>query len=282
MSPAEIAQRLGARPCGNGWITKCPAHQDTNPSLSIREGEGGRLLLHCFTGCSFQAIRNALGLPAPTGVRLRPQASARPQAVDAATRTTESARLIWSRSVPIRGTFGEKYLCARGITIELPGSLRFHPMLGHHDGIGAPAMVAAVQNREGDIVAILRTFLASDGRGKANLEPAKMALGPIAGGAVRFAKAAETLALAEGIETALSVQQATGIATWAALGTANFARIELPECVRQVIVCADHDVSGAGERAALAAAAKFMREGREVRIARPPSPDTDFNDLLRA
>jgi hypothetical protein len=38
-----------------------------------------------------------------------------------------------------------------------------------------------------------------------------------------------SLALAEGIETALIVQQATGNATCAALGAANFARIELPD-----------------------------------------------------
>jgi hypothetical protein len=40
-------------------------------------------------------------------------------------------------------------------------------------------------------------------------------------------------------------------------------------------------VSGAGEKAALAAAAKFMREGRKVRIPSPPGAGTDFNDLLR-
>lgn len=278
MRCANVLARLeSVRPCGNGWVARCPAHHDRNASLSIGDGEGGRLLFHCFAGCTYRAIVDALGVPTPTGLRPRPQAITRPQAVDSA-RKMESARLIWSRSVPIPGTLGEKYLRTRGIKIELPGSLRFHPMLGHHDGIGAPAMVAAVQNREGDIAAILRTFLASDGRGKANLKPDKKALGPIRGGAVRLAPPSETLALAEGIETALSVKQATGIPTWAALGTSNLTRVELPGITREVIIAADNDPNCAGESAAQQAAQRFLREGRRVRIVRPPR-GKDFNDM---
>jgi putative DNA primase/helicase len=104
-----------------------------------------------------------------------------------------------------------------------------------------------------------------------------MALGPIRGGAARLASAGETLALAEGIETALSVQQATGIPTWAALGTANLLRVELPAIVREIIICADAD--SAGEKAAQEAARRFLRDGRRVRIALPASAN-DFNDVL--
>jgi hypothetical protein len=46
---------------GNGWIALCPAHADKNPSLSIREGNG-RTLLHCFAGCSVEAICAARGI----------------------------------------------------------------------------------------------------------------------------------------------------------------------------------------------------------------------------
>jgi putative DNA primase/helicase len=54
----------------------------------------------------------------------------------------------------------------------------------------------------------------------------------------------------------------------------------LPPIVRTVIILADHDVSGAGERAARTAAARWLAEGRRVRIAMPPQPATDFNDVL--
>jgi len=44
------------------WLARCPAHEDRSPSLSIRELEDGRVLLHDFGGCDTQAVLDALGL----------------------------------------------------------------------------------------------------------------------------------------------------------------------------------------------------------------------------
>lgn len=44
------------------WRARCPAHSDTNPSLSVREGDDGRILLHCFSGCQPTEIVAAMGL----------------------------------------------------------------------------------------------------------------------------------------------------------------------------------------------------------------------------
>lgn len=44
------------------WLACCPAHQDHKPSLSIRETSDGRVLLHCWTGCSVEAILESVGL----------------------------------------------------------------------------------------------------------------------------------------------------------------------------------------------------------------------------
>ena len=44
------------------WIACCPAHDDKNPSLAIRQIDDGRTLIHCFAGCSATEILNALGL----------------------------------------------------------------------------------------------------------------------------------------------------------------------------------------------------------------------------
>lgn len=46
----------------NRWISRCPAHTDGSPSLSIREAEGGRVLIHCHAGCDPGAILDAVGL----------------------------------------------------------------------------------------------------------------------------------------------------------------------------------------------------------------------------
>ena len=40
----------------------CPAHADKNPSLSVSEGEGGRVLLKCFAGCPSESVVAAMGL----------------------------------------------------------------------------------------------------------------------------------------------------------------------------------------------------------------------------
>lgn len=51
------------RPNGTDkWMCQCPAHEDRSPSLSIRLGEDGRVLVHCFSGCSPNAVVGALGL----------------------------------------------------------------------------------------------------------------------------------------------------------------------------------------------------------------------------
>jgi hypothetical protein len=45
-----------------GWTAKCPAHNDKHNSLSLSEGEDGQALIHCFAGCSPDAVTTALGL----------------------------------------------------------------------------------------------------------------------------------------------------------------------------------------------------------------------------
>jgi len=58
-----LLSRLNSvRKCGSGWVAKCPAHDDRNPSLSIGESDGGVVLLKCHAGCSACEVVNALGL----------------------------------------------------------------------------------------------------------------------------------------------------------------------------------------------------------------------------
>lgn len=49
------------RRSGPGWVACCPAHEDRNPSLSIRE-KNARILVYCFAGCSAEAVCGAVGM----------------------------------------------------------------------------------------------------------------------------------------------------------------------------------------------------------------------------
>lgn len=65
MRPIDlITQKLsdyGLRSAGRGkWVCRCPAHEDRSPSLSITEGDDGRVLMHCFAGCEIDTICNRL------------------------------------------------------------------------------------------------------------------------------------------------------------------------------------------------------------------------------
>lgn len=46
----------------HSWMARCPAHEDRTASLSVREADDGRILLHCFAGCEAHDIAGAVGL----------------------------------------------------------------------------------------------------------------------------------------------------------------------------------------------------------------------------
>ena len=64
MTPAErFVQRLSKVKGRNGsWTACCPAHEDKSPSLSVRETEDGRVLVHCFGGCAVHDVLGAVGM----------------------------------------------------------------------------------------------------------------------------------------------------------------------------------------------------------------------------
>lgn len=60
MNVENLLSRLQlVRPTRGGWSARCPAHADRSPSLSIGVSDE-KILLHCFAGCSTEAICSAL------------------------------------------------------------------------------------------------------------------------------------------------------------------------------------------------------------------------------
>ena len=286
MRAESLARSLGGQRAGREWMARCPAHQDDTPSLAIGEGNGGRLLVRCHAGCPQAQVIAALrqrGLWAGKQDRDRhPNAATSWAAEDElrSARRTAMSLGIWRESEPAGGTIVERYLASRGIRIPLPSSIRFDSRLKHRSGRRWPAMVALVTNgATGDPIGIHRTYLRPDGGGKAPVLPSKMMLGPCRGGVVRLGDPCGKLLVGEGLETCLSAMQATGTPAWSALSTSGLRGLSLPSEIHEVIVLADGD--DPGEAAARHCAQRWTREGRCVRIARPPR-GLDFNDLLRA
>jgi putative DNA primase/helicase len=284
MTAAEIATVLGgAHRSGAWWSCRCPVHDDRSPSLSIRDGDHG-LILNCWAGCHWRDVLAGLrrrGLIRCERVHDRPVHTPirRGDAEDNAAHRISLARRIWEGAQDARESPVVTYFARRHITIPVPPSLRWAPALRRLDGDSGPAMVARVENVDGGLIGVHRTWLDRDAAGywfRRN----RMMLGPIGGGAVRLARMSETLLIGEGIETCLAAMQATRQPAWAALSTSGMASLALPPTVRTVIILADHDASGAGERAARTAAQRWLAEGRRVQIAMPPEPGTDFDDVL--
>jgi uncharacterized protein (DUF927 family) len=181
----------------------------------------------------------------------------------------------------------EAYLRSRGITPPEPGPecLRFAPKLRHPNEQFFPAMVAlpTYPKTGAPVGGIQRTFLAWSGSGKAQVERGeqKLSLGPCRGGVVRLADPVDgkPLLLGEGVETVLTVMEATGLPGWATLGTSGLVNLELPNNVTDVILLAEND-GGPNEKALSEIAPVLAEHGVKALIARPPPGLKDFNDLV--
>ena len=285
-SAAGIARNLGAWRQGYSWRCACPL--ECGYPLSLADGEDGRLLAHCFGGCEFtdivaSLVENGLLDDDDSAVCHDVSPSVKPGAAEELLRS-EAARWIYDHLPPAVGTVVKAYLQARGITIEVPSVLRFGNC-PHRLGGSFPAMVVPVVNVDDGQTGIHATYLRPDGSGKAdfaNKEFQRECRGVIRGGAIRLAAHDPDceLIIAEGVEATLSAMQIFGLPGWSAVYAGGLKTVELPPAVRRVVIAADNDVSGTGQRNALAAYQRWISEGRFVRIAMPPVAGDDFNDVL--
>jgi putative DNA primase/helicase len=163
--------------------------------------------------------------------------------------------------------------------------LRYHPHLAYRYEDGQrtyhPAMVAQVDNPSGRAVTLHRTYLTLDGR-KTDVPSPKKLMSPAIpgatrGGAIRLYPAGETLAVTEGIESALAVRLATGLRVWAGICAGGMARLIVPPEVHLIVICADHDSAGLG--AARALARRLLAEHRRVKMLTPNIQGADWADV---
>jgi len=229
----------GVRRAGpDSWMARCPAHPDRNPSLSVSVKDG-RVLVHCFAGCHPDAVLGAVGLtwrdlresdpwtwrpPSPSRPRPKPE----PEREDPSPEYRERWEALWEEAEPAHPLL-RRYLRARGLSLEPPPALRLAFLRGE------PVMVARVEGVKG-LLGLHLTTLEPDGRGRKEKRLAKGSRPK--GGAIRLfpLEAGKPLALAEGIETALAVREATGWPVWATIAAGFMPGVALPPEAHEVVV----------------------------------------------
>jgi putative DNA primase/helicase len=281
-----------------------PGHPDAHPSWrwdSGKErwfctcGQGDALdLVQAIEGIDFRgAIERAVGILRLDGVShdkadpedLGEMIGDQPPAQEKRKAKAPAWQRIWDgaidldapAAIPVRA-----YLEARGLKVPDTASLRCVLDLPYfrdkrHEVGRFPALVALVVSGQGEPWGVQRVYLSADGTGKASLPEgldAKKALGRLRGGAVRLdePRNSEPLVIAEGVETALAVREATGWPTWSTVSAPGIKAVRVSEGVTRVYVAADLDRSGAGEKAAHVLAARLHSAGMTVHVVTPAGP----------
>jgi len=176
-----------------------------------------------------------------------------------------------------------RYLESRGL--EMAPGLQFAEGVEYRDGdrvLGHYAAMLAPVMRGGAFLTYHVTYL-QDGHKAAVPTPRKILPGPSNRGAsVALYPPAETMGVAEGIETAIAAKMIHGMPVWAALNTSLLKSWQPPAVAKCVHIFADNDSHFAGHAAAFELAHRLVLAGLVVHVRIPGEPDTDWNDCLLA
>jgi putative DNA primase/helicase len=274
----------------------CPAHEDTTPSLKVSE-QNGRILVHCHAGCPQENVIWALkqkGLWNGNSERTKPIAKPERQNSEiAAYEKRRQAISILRAASYDSGSSPAAYLKERGID-TLPECLKLLSM-EKAEGLQKtipgfkpfPAMVAPLigETLQGVLVTYLTRAGTKNLRGKESRKSVRRIYGSAKGAYIQMGdidpdEPPKRVIVAEGIETALSAAQLIGDAPSIAVPGGNFINI-VPPPADELILAADNDKSGVGQRKAREAASLWAQNGRTVRIAVAPNPYKDWNDADR-
>ena len=186
------------------------------------------------------------------------------------------------------------YLAKRGITVLPEQDCYQHDGVEYwQDGVKSlhPAMVSVFRTPMGDVSTYHLTYLSTDGTKAEVTTPRKIlpVIKPLVGAAIRLFSVDDILAIAEGVETALSVTADTGLQCWATGSANNMKAVVIPESVKTVWIYLDSDDSFTGQAAAYELANRLkVREGKTVRVVNiidqklieDYGASYDFNDYL--
>ena len=227
---------------------------------------------------TLEAIANYLGLTDDSLPIIRKQ-TPKPHPKKDWSRERKQLEQTWAESQPGAKRLRE-YFEHRGLHLSLPDTLRFHPKLPYYHNNKEltyyPAMLAQII-RGNEVVGMHRTYLDSDGPGKAVVPLPKKTIkcaDTMSGGSIRLfgPEQDQPLVLCEGIETGLAIYDYSGWPVWPCVNSTMLEKVELPESIKSVFIGADKDLSGVGQASAEKLSRRLVDEGRKVRISLPPAP----------
>lgn len=293
----DLAPELGPAIEARGHHVACPVHGGTDGFRLFKDynESGGGICNTCGAQANgFAMLVWVKGYTFRDAVRevaqwlrnesVSPTVSNRPPPPPPAPKTDPAkARAIiyrlWNGTKRITGTPAERYLVERGIwSSNIPSTLRFHPSLRYYDvkekkHLGNfPGLIAPVRDPEGELIALHRIFLTPEGKKAPVPEVKKMTpcVKPPQGAAIKLFPPGSTLGVGEGIETMLAVHAITRMPVWSAIAAPLLEQLVVPKFVKRVVIWADSDVSGRGQKAAEVLSERLKAEGKTVEIQVPP------------
>jgi len=299
MDLCSIARALVGRICGrNRVVCPGPGHSRFDRSLSVTI-HGDQLVVHSFAGDDWRECKDyvttTLALPiwqpsSNPGERQAAREQQRQREVqeeleDELART-RIARSLWDRGVDPRGTDAEQYLRARKLelTDAAAGVLRFHPKCAWHVDEERPeyppgwwpTLLAAFQAIDGDAVVAVHRIRVDQPQFWPKTR--RKMLGPVRNAAVKLASVTDTLAVAEGVETAIAANMMGHGPAWALGSAGAIGNLPVLPGIKRLILLAEHNETS---RAATDRCGKrWLGAGRKVMRIWPNQGHDDLNDEL--
>lgn len=303
LSLPDLRQIFGGDLRGDCLHAPTPGHSPRDRGMTLRLRHDGRgVLVNTFNSDWKHALRHvetelrsrgfvAADVRAPTAAERKAWAldAAKAKAERETRQLTRAQALACEGTPPEPGGPVRSYLAARGLPPStVAQAVNAGAIWEHRDEFKRPSMLAMAHDVNGRLRGVQLTKLKADGSGKRGSPIDRLTFGPFSGSACRLFKlAGDTLAIAEGVETALAFYARRHVPTWAAFGSRNLAAFEPPRSVRTLIIAADGDKADPerpGDFKGMdAAEALFERLKPRLRVIIEPAPaDMDWLDVLNA
>lgn len=288
LSLKPIVRACGGELYGGGRRANIPApgHSRHDRSVSLWL-QNGRVVVHSFGSADWREVLDDLRARGLVDARCAPRGGGNtdhPRRAEPDDRVRlETAQRLWSEARPLAGSLSERHLRLRRIGwTPAADALRHHPRVPtaiYADrGRRLPALLAGVRDPLGTLTAVEITYLDSSGRRSERLRVPRKTIGLVRpGSAVRLEVAGSELLVGEGVFTTLSAEGRFGLPGWALLSIRNLKSWRAPPGVARVLIAADR--GRPGEAAAAWLQSQLEAQGVRTRVALPPAPFGDWNEV---